>query len=147
MELASNQLSAIQSKRVIGAITTGSKETVAYNKLQSLASVKATDSNEIADEIASSLTADAINLLKNVSEHTRLYSPAAFRFKLTDTARSDRQRIVLPEGYEPRTIKAAAICAERGIATPVLLGNAEEIKKTAADLGVTLGKGIEIIGN
>ncbi|UMX69363.1 hypothetical protein MJ560_20120 [Klebsiella pneumoniae] len=33
----------------------------------------------------------------------------------------------LPEGDEPRTVKAAAICAERGIATCVPLGNPDEI--------------------
>jgi phosphate acetyltransferase len=46
----------------------------------------------------------------------RRLSPAAFRFQLTELARSAGARIVLPEGTEPRTLRAAAICAERGIA-------------------------------
>ncbi len=54
------------------------------------------------------------------------------------------KRIVLPEGDEPRTVKAAAICAERGIATCVLLGNPAEINRVAAS-GVELGAGIEIV--
>lgn len=52
---------------------------------------------------------------------------------------------MLPEGDEPRTVKAAAICAERGIATCILLGNPEEIQRVAAVQGVELGKGIEIV--
>ena len=43
------------------------------------------------------------------------------------------------------TVKAAAICAERGIATCVLLGNPDEINRVAAAQGVELGAGIEIV--
>ena len=42
-------------------------------------------------------------------------------------------------------MKAAAICAERGIAECVLLGNPDEIQRVAAAQGVELGKGIEIV--
>jgi len=99
----------------------------------------------ISDFIGSCFSKDMIRELIQDTPHERLYSPAAFRYKLTETARSDRKRIVLPEGNEPRTVKAAAICAERGIATPVLLGNPDDIRKVAADNGVTLGDGVEII--
>ncbi|TKI04748.1 phosphate acetyltransferase [Martelella alba] len=78
-------------------------------------------------------------------ERTRRLSPPAFRYQLTELARKAGKRIVLPEGDEPRTIKAAAICAERGIAHCVLLGNPDEIQRVAAVQGVELGKGIEII--
>nr|BFF12613.1 hypothetical protein GCM10025699_39160 [Microbacterium flavescens] len=44
-----------------------------------------------------------------------------------------------------RVLKAAAICAERGIATCVLLGNPDEINRVAAAQGVELGAGIEIV--
>jgi len=46
--------------------------------------------------------------------------------------------IVLPEGNEPRTVKAAVICAERGIARCVLLGNTKEIALIAKNQGVML---------
>jgi len=74
-----------------------------------------------------------------------LTSPAAFRFKLTDLARKAGKTIVLPEGDEPRTVKAAAICAERGIAKSVLLAEPESVKKVAAEQGVTLGADVTII--
>ncbi len=75
----------------------------------------------------------------------RRLSPPAFRYKLTEMARIAAKRIVLPEGNEPRTVKAASICAERKIANCVLLGNPEEIHRIAAQQGITLGNGIDII--
>ncbi|AIN47302.1 phosphate acetyltransferase [Candidatus Palibaumannia cicadellinicola] len=78
-------------------------------------------------------------------ENSRLLSPPAFRYQLTERARQADKRIVLPEGDEPRTIKAASICADRGIARCVLLGNPQKIKRVATLQGVELGKGIEII--
>ncbi|MBV7316864.1 phosphate acetyltransferase [Shewanella sp. NIFS-20-20] len=72
-------------------------------------------------------------------------SPPAFRYKLTEMARAANKTVVLPEGDEPRTIKAASICAERGIARCVLLGNPEEIQRIALQQNVTLGAGIQIM--
>lgn len=99
----------------------------------------------IADYVAGNIDQEWIKSLSATTAHTRLLSPAAFRYKLTEMARADKKRIVLPEGDEPRTIKAAAICAERGIATPVLIGNPDEIKRIASQQGVVLGDGVEII--
>jgi phosphate acetyltransferase len=72
-------------------------------------------------------------------------SPPAFRHRLVEAARAAQKRIVLPEGSEPRTVAAAAIAAERGIARCVLLGNPDEIRDVAQKQGVTLPASIEII--
>ena len=82
--------------------------------------------------------------LANGSHISRL-SPPAFRYRLVQAARSQPQRIVLPEGNEPRTVQAAAIVAERGTAVPVLLGNREEILGVAAGNGVNLEGLVEIV--
>jgi phosphate acetyltransferase len=58
-------------------------------------------------------------------------SPAAFCYRLVELAVQANKRIVLPEGAEPRTIRAASICAQRGIARCVLLGNRDEILRVA----------------
>jgi phosphate acetyltransferase len=81
------------------------------------------------------------------TQKSRRLSPPAFRYQLTEFARKAGKRIVLPEGDEPRTVKAAAICAERGIAECVLLGNPEEIRRVAEQQGVTLGAGVTIINS
>jgi len=86
--------------------------------------------------VASHINSDWINSLSAHSERSRRLSPPAFRYQLTELARSANKRIVLPEGDEPRTVKAASLCAERGIAECVLLGNPEEIQRVAAAQGI-----------
>jgi phosphate acetyltransferase len=71
--------------------------------------------------------------------------PPAFRYQLMEKARRAGKRIVLPEGNEPRTVKAAAICQEKGIAHCVLIGNRAEIEQIAEAQGVTLPASIEIL--
>lgn len=56
-------------------------------------------------------------------------------------ARKHNKRIVLPEGYEERTIQAADIAIAEGLAQIILIGDPEEIKAHAAKLGLkNLGK-------
>lgn len=95
--------------------------------------------------MASHIDANWIESLTATSERSRRLSPPAFRYQLTELARKAGKRVVLPEGEEPRTVKAASICAERGIATCVLLGNPDEITRVAAAQGVELSAGIEIV--
>ena len=72
-------------------------------------------------------------------------SPPAFRHRLIIRASARKRRIVLPEGDEPRTIRAAAICAQRGIANCILLGNPEKISEIATRHGVSLPDSITVI--
>ena len=72
-------------------------------------------------------------------------SPAAFCYRLVELAVQADKRIVLPEGTEPRTIRAASICAQRGIARCVLLGNRDEILRVANGHQVHLPDNVEII--
>jgi phosphate acetyltransferase len=56
-------------------------------------------------------------------------------------ARKNNKRIVLPEGYEERTIKAADIAVEEGLAQIILLGDPAEIQSHASKLGLkNIGK-------
>lgn len=50
--------------------------------------------------------------------------------KIKERARSNIRTIVLPEGTEPRIIRAARIATDEKIANVILLGNEEEIKKS-----------------
>ncbi|HVI50164.1 MAG TPA: phosphate acetyltransferase [Candidatus Sulfotelmatobacter sp.] len=71
--------------------------------------------------------------------------PPAFRHRLVQDAQKAGKRIVLPEGDEPRTLQAAAICAEKGIASCVLLGDPVKIGQQADALGIVLPKGVEVL--
>lgn len=99
----------------------------------------------VQDYVAGHIDKHWIESLTVSSTRSRRLSPPAFRYQLTELARQANKRVVLPEGDEPRTIKAAAICAERGIARPVLLGNPEEIRRVAEQQGVVLTDRVEII--
>ncbi len=74
-----------------------------------------------------------------------LMPPPVFRHRLVEAARAARRRIVLPEGDEPRTLRAAAICAERGIAHCVLLGNPGRIRAVAQSHGIDLPPELELV--
>ncbi|MDE9444365.1 phosphate acetyltransferase [Xenorhabdus bovienii] len=100
---------------------------------------------KLQDYVAQHINSEWIDSLAATSERPNRLSPPAFRYQLTELARQAGKRIVLPEGDEPRTVKAAAICAERGIAECILLGDPEEIRRVAAAQGVELGAGIELV--
>ncbi|MBC5790971.1 phosphotransacetylase [Providencia alcalifaciens] len=100
---------------------------------------------KIQNYVARHISSNWIESLVADSERPNRLSPPAFRYQLTELARKAGKRIVLPEGDEPRTVKAASICAERGIATCVLLGNPDDIRRVAASQGIELGAGIEIV--
>jgi phosphate acetyltransferase len=90
------------------------------------------------------IDADAIARRAAAPVEARL-SPAAFCYRLTQRAKAIGARIVLPEGSEPRTVRAASICDQRGIARSILLGDPQEIQRVARGLEVPLSSGIEIV--
>jgi len=71
--------------------------------------------------------------------------PPAFRNRLVQLAKQANKRVVLPEGDEPRTLQAAVICHEKGLAHCVLLGDPARIRQVAEAQGLTLPADIEIL--
>ncbi|HEX5099277.1 MAG TPA: phosphate acetyltransferase [Polyangiaceae bacterium] len=98
----------------------------------------------VMDFVAKHVDADWLARHAALPLEVRL-SPAAFCYRLTEGARALNKRIVLPEGDEPRTVQAAAICAERGIARCVLLGDPNAILHVAGAHGVLLPPSVEIL--
>lgn len=60
-------------------------------------------------------------------------------------AKANKQRIVLPEGTEERTLRAADRLIADGVADIILIGNPDEIHKLAADFGLDHISGATII--
>src|SRR5881296_3869542 len=56
----------------------------------------------------------------------------------TRVQQHETQRIVFPEGEDPRILKAARVLADEGIAAPILLGDPDAMRRQADDAGVTL---------
>ena len=68
-----------------------------------------------------------------------------FAEKMKKQAIAAQKSLVLPEGLEPRTVKAARMILDQKIASAVtLVGNVDEVKKNAQKLGVDLS-GISIV--
>ena len=68
-----------------------------------------------------------------------------FTEKMTEKARTMGKTLVLPEGTEPRTLKAARIVTDEKIAKMVtLVGKTDAVTKAAIDAGVSL-EGITIV--
>lgn len=57
--------------------------------------------------------------------------------KIKEKAKKNLQRIVLPESYEERTLKAADIVIAEGLAKIILLGNPDKIALDAKKLGLS----------
>ncbi|WP_149828782.1 phosphate acetyltransferase [Streptomyces tailanensis] len=65
-------------------------------------------------------------------------TPMMFEHTLLEQARSERRRVVLPEGTEERVLHAAEVLLRRGVCDLTLLGPVDQIRKKAADLGIDL---------
>lgn len=65
-------------------------------------------------------------------------TPLMFEYDLLDRARLDRKHIVLPEGSEDRILRAASTLLQRQVADITLLGEENEIKARAAELGLDI---------
>lgn len=76
--------------------------------------------------------------LKSVilSENISALSPKRFEYNLVNSAKEHKMHIVLPEGAEERILRATDILLRSGVVSISLLGNADEIRKNAAALGI-----------
>jgi phosphate acetyltransferase len=63
---------------------------------------------------------------------------------IRERAAADIQHIILPEGEDERTLKAAEICSRDKIAKITVIGNEEKLKALASGSGVNLN-GVEIL--
>lgn len=106
------------------------------------------DDTERAEQVtrfvSSHINTEWITQLLNGSYQPRL-SPSAFRHELVQKSIAAKKRIVLPEGDEPRTIEAAAICQSRGIAHCILLAKPEAVIEVAKARNIVLPDSLEII--
>lgn len=100
--------------------------------------------DRVKQYIADNISPQWLTELSNQATELEKFSPPAFRHKLTELAKSANKLIILPEGTDVRTIKAAAICVERNIARCQLLGNKDTIRTIAEQQGIMLPPGLLI---
>jgi len=86
---------------------------------------------------ADSMDADALRAALAVPA-SPVVTPLMFGYRLLERARSDRRRIVLPEGGDDRILAATATLARLGVADLTLLGSEKAIRSRAATLGLDI---------
>ncbi|GAA4785026.1 phosphate acetyltransferase [Microbacterium gilvum] len=80
-----------------------------------------------------------LTLVLGVAQST-VVTPLMFEYALLERARSDRRRIVLPEGDDDRVLRAAGILLQRGVADLTILGEPFEVRARAIELGVDISQ-------
>jgi phosphate acetyltransferase len=121
------------------AVTTDTYTTAAA--LQNVrASLTAADSQKIALSIQR--FQENVNL-ERLAERIRTIqvrgiTPKMFTYTLRQQAKADRQRIVLPEGEEPRILQAAAALLAEEIVDITLLGRRDKIEQAIKKYGISL---------
>ena len=83
--------------------------------------------------------ADVILRLLDVSR-SDVVTPLMFEYDLLDRARSNPQRIVLPEGTDDRILRAASTLLRRGVAELTILGDEGSIRARATELGLDISE-------
>jgi malate dehydrogenase (oxaloacetate-decarboxylating)(NADP+) len=65
--------------------------------------------------------------------------------RVFERVRSSPKRVVFAEGEEEQVIRAAAAFAHERLGTALLVGREDRVRQSAKNLGIELGRGIEII--
>jgi phosphate acetyltransferase len=137
---------ALASGLPVMTVGTGSYDTATHlNRLNKEIPLDDRERAEkVSDFVAGHIDHDWLSARCGTPRELRL-SPPAFRYQLVQRAKAAAKRIVLPEGSEPRTVQAAAICQARGIARCVLLAKPEDVHAVARAQGIELPEGLEIL--
>ena len=67
-------------------------------------------------------------------------TPLMFEYVLMERARSERKRIVLPEGGDDRVLRAAGTLLSRDVADLTILGEEADVRARALELGIDIGR-------
>jgi phosphate acetyltransferase len=93
--------------------------------------------NVAADDVASSI----------LSFTSRIVTPVSFEHSMLVRAQADPRHIVLPEGSDPRILRAAARVGKLGAARLTIIGAPEEVDRQASALGIDLAGAAIVDGN
>jgi phosphate acetyltransferase len=113
--------SATRASRVVGSLTDGSRR-----KAEAALTL-------VSRHLDTAGLLDRLDLTRSEA-----VTPLMFEHDLAERARAERRRIVLPEGTEPRVLRAAATVLRRGLADLVLLGDPATVATAAERAGADL---------
>jgi len=76
---------------------------------------------------------------------TRRDPVAGVLARVHERLRRQPKRVVFAEGEEENVIRAAVSFVEQGLGTALLVGREDRVRTTAANAGIDLGKGVQIV--
>ena len=83
---------------------------------------------------------------KIITTRTTVVTPKMFEYDILQRARANKQHIVLPEGDEPRILRAAEMLLRREVVDITLLGDVKEVEKQISALGLRFsGSNLQIV--
>jgi phosphate acetyltransferase len=144
-----------QIRKLIGGLSESPSPLVSvqsdtYTTAMNLQSVPAALSPDNDRKIATALGVfethvdlDELGDLIAAAPSTRV-TPIMFEYYLIERARRNRQHIVLPEGTDPRILRASEILIRRNVVDLTLLGPEAEVRRLSDSLGLNLD-GIPIV--
>lgn len=94
---------------------------------------EATDSLPLFEEAAPAK--EVLEALKR-TDFSRPETPYAFQAELLTKAKAHKKTIVLPEGSEPRILKAADYLLDRDVVNLIIVGRKDQVLKQAEELGL-----------
>jgi phosphate acetyltransferase len=123
-------------------LATQSSSTCARIIEQSYPHIDASNTRKLT--IAKALFERAVDkdaLLKRFqTQENEIFTPMMFQYRISEEARKNPQRILLPESEDDRILKAADKLLQRKIAKIILLGKSETILQRSAHLGIDLSE-------
>lgn len=69
---------------------------------------------------------------------TDIMTPMMFEYKLFESAKRSKKRVVLPESFDERVLRAAEVILRNGIADIIFLANPKEFAQKSSKLGLNL---------
>jgi len=97
--------------------------------------------NLVFNQVETNLDIDSLR--KAIGEiKSNIRTPRMFQYQLIEMAKKKRKHIVLPEGEEPRIIKAAAEILTKEICDLTLVGNKDAIIKKSKEMGVNIDNAV-----
>lgn len=117
-----------------------------FQTASTIANVRARVSNESQRKQDTALAlferhVDGEALLASLNvQRPEVVTPLMFEYELLARARTDRKRIVLPEGTDDRILRAASTLLGREVADLTILGDEQTIRARAVELGLDIDK-------
>jgi len=144
IKFAENYLYKHAQQNIFGVIITDCNAAHAPCDIQRLIAALPQQSNYTKTDAEKYFAHENIMSLIKISEATKI-TPPYFRALLKQKSIAANKTIVLPEGDEIRTIKAAIITTNEKIATCILLGNKTAITKIAQENNIELPATLKIV--